>query len=51
MPPTEQGNLLQNDEALTSLIMSDKEIEPIKKEITKHMEEVKKLSCNHHCYF
>jgi hypothetical protein len=29
---------------LTSMIMSDKEIEPIKKEINKHLEEVKKLA-------
>jgi hypothetical protein len=28
------------------MMMADKEVEPIKKEVTKHMDEVKKLACN-----
>lgn len=29
------------------MIMSDKDVEPIKSEVNKHMEEVKKLACKH----
>ena len=39
-----KGNIKSNDELLLNMIISDKEAEPIKKEIAKHMEEAKKLA-------
>ena len=39
------SDLKSNDELLLSMIVSDKEAEPIKAEIKKHMDEVQKLAC------
>lgn len=44
-----RNNLRSNDELLLNMIISDKEADPVKKEITKHLEEVKKLASKISC--
>ena len=48
MKKEEQEGLKNNSNMLINMILSEPEVEPIKKEITKHMDEVKKLACNTH---
>jgi hypothetical protein len=44
MKPEELEGLKKGD-VLLNMIMSESEIETIKKEVAKHMDEVKKLAC------
>ena len=45
MSQAEQDNLKENGEMLLNLMMSDKEAEPIKKDVQKYMDEIKKQAC------
>jgi hypothetical protein len=45
MKPAELENLKNGDGQLLNLIISDKEIEPAKNELNKHIEETKKIAC------
>lgn len=38
-------NLKNNEEVLLGMVLADKDIDPVRKELNKHMEEVKKLAC------
>jgi hypothetical protein len=51
MPSDQVENLKNNEEVLLGMIMSDREIEPIRKELNKHLEEVKKLACKSYYSF
>lgn len=45
MKKEEQDNLKNNEATLINMVMSEPEIETIKKEVNKNIEEVKNLAC------
>ena len=44
MPKAEQQNLLSEPTTLLNMVLSEPEMEPVKRELAKHTEEVKKLA-------